>query len=302
MKWDKVLTYLMVMFVCVNVILGMANYNKNVRAYKLSETRIENITSILRKHNIALRTKLPTTFKPIASVLMLPVEITPTIRDQLTKNLLTDSKERLTITEEASGVPYEKATRVYRQGEKELKFRPNYIYYKDYSIQKGQGFVTENKAKKIAEAFLKLLDIPESGKKIKMEYISESYGASMTYYEVYDNLPIFGSYVHMKLTEEGVFEMVMHKNRIENVASSRKPIYAIDEVLFGLLDDLELGKSMVIDNIVLGYAISDSIEMHVLREEAVPMYKINIQGLDEPIFVNAYTNTVEELGTGSFFK
>ena len=59
---------------------------------------------------------------------------------------------------------------------------------------------------------------------------------------------------------------------------------------------------MVIDNIVLGYAISDSIEMHVLREEAVPMYKINIQGLDEPIFVNAYTNTVEELGTGSFFK
>lgn len=302
MKWDKALTYLIIMFLCVNIGLTMGNYNRSIKAYKLSDERIQNITSVLKDNDIIIKAKLPTNFRPISPLWVLPFEMTPDIRDALVKNLLGPQEDGIIITKETSHMPYEKSARIYTKGNKQLKFRTNYVHYQDTSIETKQEFLTESRAKDVAEDFMQDLNIPKSRKKIKMEYKSESYGASLTYYEVYDKLPMFGSYIHLKMTKDGVFEVSIHKNTVEEKAGNKRAIYPIDKVLFGLRDEINIDGQVVIDSIVLGYAIPSEVEMHILREEAIPMYKINLQGLDEPIFVNAYTNTVEELPTGTFYK
>lgn len=290
------------MFLCVNVALGIGNYNKNIRAYKLSDKRKENIVSVLKKNNITIQTKLPIHFEPIPSLWVLPVEVSPNVRDYLIKSLIGNLEDGVQITKEKSEVPYEKDTRVYTKGKKELRFRTNYVHYEDQGVQASSGFLTENKAKTLADNFLEEAKLTKKIKKLKMEYRNESYGASITYYEVYDKLPIFGSYIHMKISEEGVFEVVLHGNTVEDKAGIKQIIEPIDTVLFGLIDQLDTSEPVIIEDITLGYAIPGEVEMHVLREEAIPMYKISIQGLEEPIFVNAYTNTVGELPTGTFYK
>lgn len=290
------------MFLCVNIGLGLGNYNRSVRAYTLSDERIGNITSVLKDNDIIIKTKLPTDFRPVESIWVLPLEITPSTRDAIVRNLLGSQEEGITITKEISNRVYEEATRVYTKGEKRLKFGNSHIFYEDTSARPSQSFLTEGKAKDIAEDFIKSVDISKSTKKIKIEYKSESYGASLTYYEVYDKLPIFGSYMHLKMTEDGVFEASIHGNTVEDKTGNKKAIYPIDKVLFGFRDEININGPIIIDSIMLGYAMPNKVERHILREEAVPMYKINLQGLDEPIFVNAYTNTVEDLPAGTFYK
>lgn len=302
MKWDKALTYLIIMFLCVNIGLAIGNYNKSVRTYRLSDRRKENITSVLKDNNVIVKTKMPTQFAPVSSIWVLPVEVTPSVRDDLVKKLISSDGEGVRITKEMSELPYEQATRVYTKDEKELKFSTNYVYYKDSSIEVSNSFMPANKAKDIANEFLKKVDMLKNTKKLKIEHRNESYGASMTYYEVYDNLPIFGSYIHMKIAEDGVFEVILHGNTVGDKAQNKKPIYPIDTVLFGLMDEVDTSEPIIIEDMTLGYAVPSSVEMHVLREEAVPMYKISIQGLNKPLFVNAYTNTVEDLPTGTFYK
>lgn len=301
MKWDKALTYLIIMFLCVNIGLAIGNYNRSIRAYKLSDERIQNIASVLKNDEILIQAKLPINFRPMAPVWVLPFEITPAIRDILVENLLGSEKD-IVISKETSSRPYEKGARVYTKGSKELKFRTSYVYYQDASIAPSQDFLPENKAKDIAEDFIKRLKVTNIKKKSKIDYKSESYGASLTYYEVYDKFPLYGSYIHLKMTSEGVFEAAIHGNTVEDKANNKRAIYPIDKVLFKFRDEIDIDAQVVVDSIMLGYAIPSGVEMHILREEAIPMYKINLQGLDKPIFVNAYTNTVEELPTGTFYK
>jgi len=295
MRWDKALNYLIVIFLCVNILLAAIHYERYITSYRVSDESIGTVTSILRKQGIEVRANLPTSFSPRPSLWMEPIEITTTLRDQMVTHLLGEDRSRITITSESGKGEYGKAALVYSMEEKQLRFYKDKITYSNHEAYENGSSLSYKEALKHAKAFINRLNLDGHFEEVKIDYISESHGATVTYYEVYKGLPIFSSYVKMKVSPKGIIEAEVKCLKITDKVGPIKPLYPIDQVLFGL-QDLELGdKGYIIESVELGYRFNHAEGMHILSEEAVPMYKIKIKGLGIPVFVNAYTNTYEEI-------
>ena len=294
MRWNKALNGLLIIFIVLNVALGWMNYDRFNRFYRISDERIETIKGILAQREIQVKADLPTLFIPRSSIWIEPMQITTTLRDQLVNRVFGKEREGVTITNETSG-EYGKNALIYRQEEAELAFYKTFLTYRNGAKQQEEGVLSQKQASKFAKAFVKQLNLEDYLKEVKIDYRSESYGMEVTYYEVYRGLPIFDSYVKMKISPKGVFEAEVRCLEVTDQVSLTKPLYPIDQVLFALQKPIGENKAYVIESVELGYRLSQTEGVHILSEEAVPMYKITIEGLSDPIFVNAYTNTYEEI-------
>ncbi len=94
----------------------------------------------------------------------------------------------------------------------------------------------------------------------------------------------------MAITEDGVFESILQISEIKQENNDRSDIYAVTQVLFKLSEDLDSSEITTINEIMLGYAREQVKNAYFVKEKAIPMYKITIEGLNTPLFVNAYTN------------
>ncbi|MDA3733498.1 two-component system regulatory protein YycI [Niameybacter massiliensis] len=295
MRWDKALNLLIAIFLCLNIVLAWINYEKLVVTYQVSDDRLDTITSILKKNNIKVDAKLPRVFSPKSSIWLEPVQITSTIRDGVVSNVFGEDRSLITITKDAYDVKYGRNALVYSKQEEELKFSKERISYHHKGIENEGNALSEKEALKLAKRFVENLEMENYFQDVKIESRSESYGWDITYYEVYKGLPVFDSYIKLRVSEGGVFDAEVRCLVITDKVGQLKPLYPIDEVLFGL-QELNLDQTeRIVESVELGYRLDNIEGMHILAEEAVPMYKIQMRGLTTPIFVNAYTNTYEEI-------
>lgn len=289
MKWEKALNVLIGIFLIVNVVLGAGNYMKHVKAYRVSEERMTTIKSILNDRGIVFECDLPESFKPVKTLWLEPLEIDSQTRDGLVKRLFGKNNERMTISKKSSDEPYEEMALVYSDQSEEIVFQGNTIIYRNHTLQKDNAKLKKEQALSMAKKFVNRLEIKENFKKIKIDYRSESYGGVVTYYEVCNKLPIFDSYIRMEVTPSGVVYAEVKGATIADKVGTTKPLDPIDKVLFDIDEQISQPTPLTIENVELGYSMKNNEGMHILDEEAVPVYKIDIKGLSEPIFVNAYT-------------
>lgn len=295
MRWDKALNLLIAIFLCLNIILAWINYEKLVVTYQVSDERLDTITSILEKNNIKIDAKLPRVFSPKSSIWIEPVQITSSIRDGLVSRILGENRSLITITKDTYEARYGRNALIYTKDEEELKFSKERIIYHHKGFENAGKALSQKEALKLAKGFVEKLEVENYFQEVKIESRSESYGWDITYYEVYKGLPIFDSYIKLRVSDGGVFDAEVRCLVITDKVGGLKPLYPIDEVLFGL-QELNLDQTeRIVESVELGYRLDNIEGMHILAEEAVPMYKIQMKGLTTPIFVNAYTNTYEEI-------
>ncbi|MGL4737402.1 MAG: hypothetical protein ACRCW2_08125 [Cellulosilyticaceae bacterium] len=302
MNWDKTVNILIALFVVVNSCLAGANYQKNVNNYRLSQRRVENVVKVFEEDQNLIACELPRNFRPMGTLWTEPVEIEGASRDALVDKVFGSQRDQVVITQIESPLPYGKMQRVYRTGDRSLTFGGNTIFYKDESIRLGTANISKSDGEKLARAFLRQIGLDKKYKNVKSEYRSESYGALITYYEVYEGIPLFDSFVVLQVTPYGVAGFYGQSVNVVKSSSEPRPLYPIDKVLYGLQDETFFEGPVTIENITLGYGMENSEGMHILKEEAIPMYKITCKGLDEPLFVNAYTNMIENRGVNYFYK
>lgn len=302
MNWDKAVNILIGIFLVVNLCLAGANYQKHVNNYRLSQRRVENVVKVFEQDQNLIACELPRDYKPTGILWTEPLELEGSQRDQFVNQVFGPDRDQVVITQIESPFPYGKMQRVYRVGNRSLTFGGNTILYTDETIRLGTAKMNKNDSEKLARSFLRQLGLDKKFKNSKSEYRSESYGALITYYEVYEGIPLFDSFAVLQVTPYGVARFYGQSVDVVKSSSEPKPLYPIDKVLYGLQDETLFEKPITIENITLGYGMENSEGMHILKEEAIPMYKITCKGLDEPIFVNAYTNTLENRGMSYFFK
>lgn len=295
MRWDRALNLLIIIFLCINLALAWINYESLVVTYQVTDERIDTITSILKKNNIEVDTKLPKVFSPKSSIWIEPIEITSNMRDQVVTKVLGEDRTQITITKDAYDAKYGRNALVYNKGEEELKFYKERILYHNKGLENEVSTLNQKEALKIAKDFVERFKLENHFDNVKIESRSGSYGWDVTYYEVYKGLPVFDSFVKMRVSDAGVLSAELRCLVITDKVGQLKPLYPVDEVLFGL-PEIDLDQTdYVVESVELGYRLDHTEGMHILAEEAVPMYKIQMRGLITPIFVNAYTNTYEEI-------
>lgn len=298
MRWGKALTNLIIIFILLNIVLAFWNYDKSINTYRLTPQRMNNVTSLLEKEDITLKVPLPESFRPQSPIWIVPVEITSEKRDKLVKSILGAGDSKVSITKEKSTRPYENPSRIYTKDTEILRFQNNNnIIYENTAalVDKSEEAKAPKReqALSFAKEFAQKVELGDNFKEIEVRYVEAGTWGRVIYYETYKGSPIFNSYIHMKVSEKGVFKAYIHALDVEETKTSKKSIYPIDRVLIALQDILKERAPVTISSIELGYAMKNTQGIHILKEEAIPMYKMMLDGLDVPLFVNAYTNTLE---------
>lgn len=291
MNAGKVLTRLIQVFLAINILLFIINGVKITTAYVLSKERVANITSLLESRNIFVDVPLPQLFIPKRKGAIIIPENTTETREQLVKALLSPRLEEISIATERNS-EYEKTpSRIYSRNGTTITFSGYDIIYRNTNIT-AKGPAKLPAAKNMSRSFIDKAGLKNVFKNAYVEDASTDEMTELIYYPRFEGIPIFDSYIAFYISESGILEAVMHMAKMESLKSmnTRYTIYPIDIVLFGIEDHLEFKKPLHITNIILGYHSFQEEGLDILQQEIIPAYKISIEGLKEPLFVNAYTN------------
>ncbi|OOB78131.1 MAG: hypothetical protein BEN19_00985 [Epulopiscium sp. Nuni2H_MBin003] len=296
MNDNKALNYLLSIFIILNIILAFGNYYKYVLSFRLSPERLSQITAYLEQNDIHIVGDLPTNYASVASITISPIKISTINRDILLDNIFGEKRQDVTITEISSQAEYDNKHRVYKKDNITLTFSTYQVAYTDSSISINYtSTLTKDLALDYAKAYFNAYYSTIMDKKVKISYKKESYGALITYYEIYNNLPIFDSYMYMQITDDGVFMSTMALSEVKEESINQKEIYGVDQVLFNLQEIIKqsVNNQTYINDITIGYKRDVINRAFFLKEEAHPTYKIDIVGLNTPLYVNAYTNELK---------
>ncbi|ONI37550.1 hypothetical protein AN639_03665 [Candidatus Epulonipiscium fishelsonii] len=295
MDGSRALNYLLIMFISLNLCLAIGNYNKYINPYYLNKDNLNYIVSFLEEKNIIIESSVPRFSLPVQKIETIPLEITSTFRTNLVSKIFED-KENITITNSSSNTPYNQEIRIYHNNKIFLQFSSYQVEYLNTLLESdGNQNLSRNQALKYAENFIEKLDLEKNKKNLKIKYRKDSNKANVTYYEIYNNLLLFESCISMDISEKGVFRATIQTAEVVNEYPQKQPLYLIDEVLFKIQQILTINDTspIVIKDIELGYMPKNLEEIYFLEQEAVPMYKIIVDGLEYPLFVNAYTNEIQ---------
>lgn len=293
MNGTKVIKRLIHVFIVINIILFVMNMMKTSNAYLLSTERADNVIAVLRQREIYLDKGLPRIYTPKMRGTIVTPDMPSDQKEAFVKKILgTDMKEITISSEEAEGHG-EKPNRVYSKDNSSLTFSEKQMIYTNNNLVNEEK-IDLKQAEKECKKFLKKAGLD---KLMNYPYIEErsSEGSTLLiFYPRFKGLPVFESPMQFYVTKDGIVKAVIGIIQVEPLKKGKtlRSIYPIDRVLFGLEDHLELRKPIHITDITLGYHSLRQEGMNIFEREIVPVYKIKIEGLSEPIFVNAYINEV----------
>lgn len=288
MNGTKVLNQLIKLFVVINVFLFMINFIVRGNQYILPQERIDNIINLLDRSGISVETELIKNFSPKYSANLVFIGDSVAVRDRIVKsffgNNLAKVKRSISSNGRNENVLY------YTLDNETLAFNHNELIYMNLSVRTEKKKPLLEQARKMC---MKIVDRIDGIKEpLSYKVIEEDCGVywKLTYFPVIEGIPVLDSKMEFQVYSDGVAKASMYLADIEIKNDSRKEIYAVDLVLFGIEDYMRDNGYTTISDISLCYKQVED-EENVLGQQIVPVYKIEVEGLEEPIFVNAYTNT-----------
>lgn len=291
MNGRKILNELIAIFIFLNVALFTFNVIKTVANYRLSEARINNVIYALEQKQIYLETKLPRNFGPKeqATLSDLLGSSTTVERYDLVSALFGAKNGNITVSKDSN----EPDVIIHKFQDEALEFSRNTITYTNSSVpDKGTQKISIQNAKKVCKAFIKRLNYSKVFENADIQYSEVENCLEMTFFERHKGLPVFDTYITFEIVDGQIKKATMKLGKISKLEGEvgKKTIYPIDLVLFGIDDDLEVEKPIYITNITLGYKTINQKNIALLGAQLIPVYKIEFKGLNNPIYVNAYTN------------
>ena len=289
MNWSRGKNRLIILFLCINVLLGWANYRKNSSAYVLKESQVEDIKTILEENNIFVDSPIPKKYRPLPKLTVSPFPINSTIREDFVKKIL-GTLDGVTISVESAKTPNQKPRRIYRKDEEVVSFEgENILYYHEGGLD--TGAISVDEAQKLAEDWLSQIDY--SPRKMHRQVVEDSDCVYVIYYDKFDGIPVFDSYIKTKITSSGVKEAEIHKVELGQVIGEKQEIYSADQVFFYLLKLIAADEPTHIKDIMLGYALENPKGTHLIAEKALPFYQIILED-GRIYYINAYNSEIRE--------
>ena len=172
-------------------------------------------------------------------------------------------------------------------GNEVLSFDKSRITYTNNTARDVSQAGTEVRAKRLAEQFVERLGKTKAYQEVDVILDEEAHEWKIIYYQNLEGSPVFDLSIEMIIDIDGVKKALIYLGEIKEEGIVE--IYPLDVVLFGIDEAIDLQDEIIITDITLGYKRLEE-KGSIWGEKIVPMYKIDIKGLETPLFVNAYTN------------
>lgn len=289
MNWSRGKNRLIILFLSINILLGWANYRKDSTAYVLKDTQVEDIKTVLKENNIFVDAPIPKKYKPLPKLTVSPFQMNSTIREDFVNKFL-GTLDGVTISIESAKSPKEKPRRIYRKNKEIVSFEGENILY-THEDHIATGNINTNEATKIAEKWLSQMNY--SPRKMHRQVVEESGVVYVIYYDKFNGIPIFDSYIKIKVTSLGVEEAEIHKVTLGEVMGEKQEIYSADQVFFYLVKLIAGDEPTHIKDIMMGYALENPKGTHLIAEKALPFYQVILED-GRVYYINAYNSEIRE--------
>lgn len=294
MNGKKILVRLNCLFLAINIILLILNLLVKSSEYKISSQRLENISQVLEKEGISISCDLPIEYSPKRNAVLSFTE--SNMKYTLEKNFFGNNMASVKHSVGESKVEaYSDGKMQYCTFNNEvLGFGGNYIYYENKNVTDEGKTISNEAAKKLCDA---LIDRIYVGKKetFEIQYFMKDGHVEVLYHQLFDGIPVLDTSMKFQVCDNGVMSAEFYVGDITVSATEKKDIYPVDLVLFGIKDqikdDAKEQSKLVIKEVSLAYTTLSN-EDERWGQEIVPVYKIIIEGLENQVFVNAYTNEI----------
>ena len=293
MNGKKVLDHLIRLFVVLNIVLWIFNYVSQKNEYSVPEERMEQIVQLLDKKGITVEGNLTRDFKPknIADLQYISEDIA--IREEIVKSFFGNKLASVKRLRQESVLNPGEEMRLYVLKDETLIFDKYALGYENLTYEKEGAKPSVEQAKKMCNELLKRTGYEQKELEYEIEVIEHPHYLTLTYYPKLEGIPVLDASRSFEVYEKGVARGTLYLGNIEVTSEKGKDIYPIDLMLFGMEEKLiEYGATEITD-ITLVYKRSKS-EDSIWGQQIIPMYKIEAKGLEEALFVNAYSNELME--------
>lgn len=292
MNGKKILNRLILLFIGINLILFIFISIRRETQYKLSQTRINNIMGLLAEKGITVEGQLPMNFEPKLAATLSYTGDNVTVRNNLVKAFFGNNVSKVSRSTENSKEHFGAKVYCFTMQDEQLAFDKEKITYTNASIKLSDTKPSIKEAKAKAAAFVKRLKVGKLYKEAYIEIKEEENKVVITYFPTFEGTPIFDLSIKMKIYEDGIESATIYLGEVSITDEGKQRITPIDLVLFGIEEYIPLERNIIIKDITLVYKMLGKKGSNLWGEQIIPMYKIEVNGLEKPLFVNAYTNEI----------
>ena len=288
----KVLNRLILLFVVINIIVLTLNLVAASKRYIISDERINNIITLLETKDVFVEGKMPINFRPRQSINIVYESSTVSMRDDIVRKVFGEDTldiRRSTIKEGENNFG---KTYKFELDSEVLEFNKYNIRYTNSNTNLYYEGI--NEIKKYGNNLIKKMGIEHMYVNPYVEYQEYEDKKIMKYFSTVKDIPIDDVCMIMEVYKSGC-KIELPLARVEEVENSYQEIIPVDRVLFGIDEYINqmVGvflREIYIREIRLIYRKQNVESDNIWGEKNIPVYKLEIQGLEKPIFVNAYTN------------
>ena len=293
MNGKKVLNRLINLFIVINIVLLIINCVSKRNEYILSQERISNIIKLLGQSGIEVKAELIRDYSPKSAADLVFIGDSVAVRNHVVKKFFGNDFKDVKRSTATSSKTQGRSVFYYTLGEETLAFDHDELIYENEGIGMDETRPELETAKSMCNQLISRMDFGQQD--LTYRITEEAYDTywKLTYYPVIEEMPLLDSYMEFIVGSSGVITASMYLADVEVQNNSKQNIYAIDLVLFEIEDYMIEHGYTTIEEITLCYK-REKNEENVLGQQIIPAYKIKMSGLDDAIFVNAYTNQILE--------
>ena len=289
MEWERAKTIILVMFVVLNITLGVLRFADHRRYWMTSEQE-HNIRIVLDQNNIQLYTNPMRRFTP-----MRPIEVRGFYYDEDLLLNLFFGDVNVTRTE------YDWGLVVFTSEDgRHLEKSNGFIYFEIFEngAYAENGFIVSRSfaASKTNEFINRYFPSFEIDIVFDAYDFYGNHGIRRIYREKYQGMPVYTNFIEFLVTSGGITQIEMQFGQI--LGESQVPprmIFPPDEVLLTFMQrfrHIAYENPIFINRMDMVYVMLYHSDEVGFVSPAIPFYRIFIEGNDFPLLINAFTNTL----------
>lgn len=290
MNGKKILVRLIWLFLCINIVLFILNLSVKHNEYRVTSEQIDNVVSVLKQQGITVNAQLPERYLPkrIGELNFSGSNARYTVEKNFFGKVMANVKHSVGPSKVQENS--ESKTQYCSYDDEVLAFDNDYIFYENKKINGAEKLVTEEMAKEYCDRLIKRL-YPDDEHKYEIQIEEKEGYLKLYFYPLFEGVPVLDAQIIFDVYEKGVRYAKFYAGTISPISTEKKEIYPVNLVLFGIKEYTKDIESPVITEAKLVYKkLLNNDE--TWGQEIVPMYKISITGLEDALFVNAYTNEI----------
>lgn len=264
MDWSKAKTWLIILFLCVNVFLIVYLVNMNLNASFIDNETIQNTIEVLNRNDVSIDASL------------IPARI-PSIGTLEVTNALEDPEELARLLM-GNGYSVSSSGRIYTKDEKRLAFAGDMIYYfNDAPAERLEG-LTQQEAEQTAKDRLSGYGFDMSRAKASTTR-QEDGSYTVRLEQTVDSVTLFDSYFQVQIGEDGIREFegswFIPSGKSDFFERDATMVKLVTSVLIDFLSDPErpTDRALTIVDIALGYTTGAKDTFHK-EVTAMPVWRI----------------------------